>query len=145
MTASNGTMTPQRRRRWPWIVGGSLTVLVIIGSCSANSRTPTTYAPTPGSTTNPAPAPIAVPAGPVTSIGDGVFEVGTGSGQVPPGTYRTAGPTEGGMMCYWDREKDTSGNLDAVIANDIAKGPTVVTIKATDRAFKSSGCQPWSK
>lgn len=144
MTASNGTMTPQRRRRWPWIIGGSLTALVIIGSCNANSGTPTAYAPTPSPTTNSVPAPVTAPAGPVTNIGDGVFEVGTGSGQVPPGTYRTAGPIDS-LGCYWDREKDTSGSLDALIANDIVKGPTVVTIKATDGAFKSSGCQPWSK
>ena len=145
--------TSTKRRRWPWVVGGSLLALVIIGSCAANTGTSagTTYAPTGTTpvtsliTTAPAPSPAySRPSGPVTNIGDGTFEVGTGAGQVPPGTYHTSGPSGDNFMgCYWEREKDTTG--DSIINNDISKGPTTVTIKSSDGAFKTTGCEPWSK
>ncbi|AHH93721.1 hypothetical protein GCM10010174_23700 [Kutzneria viridogrisea] len=85
----------------------------------------------------------ATPTGPATSFGPGVHVVGT---DILPGTYRTAGPTDGALpICYWAREKDTSGEFSSIIANDNAKGPTTVTIAATDGAFKTSGCQQWTK
>lgn len=147
------TPTSTKHRRWPWVVGSSLLALVIIGSCAANTNpgTGTTYAPTATApvtsliTTAPAPSPAySRPTGPVTNIGDGTFEVGTGAGQVPPGTYHTSGPS-GAMGCYWEREKNTNGDFDSILANDYSKGPTTVTIKSSDGAFKTTGCEPWSK
>jgi hypothetical protein len=70
--------------------------------------------------------------------GDGDFQVGT---DVKPGTYRTTGNTDD--MCYWERAKDASGELDSLIANDNVSGTSYVTILASDKLFKSSGCKDW--
>ncbi|WP_405860469.1 hypothetical protein OG407_22025 [Streptomyces sp. NBC_01515] len=70
--------------------------------------------------------------------GDGDFRVGT---DVKPGTYRTSGNTDG--MCYWERAKDASGDTDSLLANDNVSGASYVTVKATDKIFKSSGCKDW--
>jgi len=60
---------------------------------------------------------------------------------VEPGTYR--GNEAGGKMCYWTRLSGLSGEMGDMIANDIAQGPTVVTIKATDKAFETKRCGAW--
>lgn len=137
----------KRRRRWPWYVGGAVVFLAVIGSCTGNAGTPTTYNPGPLSITPITPTTTTTPpSGPVTSIGDGTFEIGTGAGQVPAGTYHTTGPDSSNSMgCYFEREKDTSGNMDSIITNDITKGPTTVTISSTDGAFKTQGCSAWTK
>ncbi|MET8766463.1 hypothetical protein [Streptomyces sp. NPDC004658] len=70
--------------------------------------------------------------------GDGEYRVGT---DVKPGTYRTTGNDDG--MCYWERAKDASGELDSLLANDNVSGTSYVTIKPTDKLFKSSGCEDW--
>jgi len=70
--------------------------------------------------------------------GDGDFQVGT---DIKPGTYRTSGNTDG--MCYWERAKDASGDTDSLLANDNVSGASYVTVEATDRIFKSSGCKDW--
>jgi len=70
--------------------------------------------------------------------GDGDFEVGS---DVKPGTYRTTGNTDG--MCYWERAKDASGEMDSILANDNVSGASYVTIKAGDKLFKSNGCADW--
>ncbi|MFF4502553.1 hypothetical protein [Streptomyces sp. NPDC001401] len=70
--------------------------------------------------------------------GDGDFQVGS---DVKPGTYRTTGNTDG--MCYWERAKDAKGGTDSILANDNVSGTSYVTIKATDKLFKSNGCKDW--
>lgn len=70
--------------------------------------------------------------------GDGDFQVGS---DVKPGTYRTSGNTDD--MCYWERAKDASGEIDSLLANDNVSGTSYVTIQATDKLFKSSGCKDW--
>jgi hypothetical protein len=70
--------------------------------------------------------------------GDGLFLVGV---DVRPGTYRNAG----GENCYWARLRSTSGELGAIIANDNPTGPTVVTIRSTDKAFETSNCATWQR
>ncbi|POX65387.1 hypothetical protein C3492_02000 [Streptomyces sp. Ru62] len=70
--------------------------------------------------------------------GDGEYQVGT---DVKPGTYRTTGNDDG--MCYWERAKDASGELDSLLANDNVSGTSYVTVKPTDKLFKSSGCEDW--
>ncbi|KOV89177.1 MULTISPECIES: hypothetical protein [unclassified Streptomyces] len=70
--------------------------------------------------------------------GDGEYQVGT---DVKPGTYRTTGNADG--MCYWERAKDASGELDSLLANDNVSGTSYVTVKPTDKLFKSSGCEDW--
>ncbi|WP_030941829.1 hypothetical protein [Streptomyces sp. NRRL S-646] len=70
--------------------------------------------------------------------GDGDFRVGS---DVKPGTYRTTGNTDG--MCYWERAKDAKGETDSILANDNVSGTSYVTVKATDKLFKSNGCKDW--
>lgn len=70
--------------------------------------------------------------------GDGDFRVGS---DIKPGTYRTAGNSDG--MCYWERARDAKGEMDSIIANDNVSGTSYVTVKATDRLFKSHGCKDW--
>ncbi|WP_326667643.1 hypothetical protein [Streptomyces canus] len=70
--------------------------------------------------------------------GDGEFQVGS---DIKPGTYRTTGNSDG--MCYWERAKDASGEMDSLLANDNVTGTGYVTVKATDKLFKSSDCNDW--
>ncbi|MEU5701959.1 hypothetical protein [Streptomyces aurantiacus] len=70
--------------------------------------------------------------------GDGDFEVGS---DVQPGTYRTTGNTDD--LCYWERAKDASGEMDSILANDNVSGTSYVTILKSDNLFKSSGCKDW--
>lgn len=90
--------------------------------------------PTPGSPQPGAPAPAGTAK--VTIDHDGLYVVGT---DIVPGTYSTAGPVGTGT-CYWKR----TGNPDgALIDNALSKKPQVVQIEPTDKAFKTTGCQPW--
>ncbi|MER6064594.1 hypothetical protein ABT167_26160 [Streptomyces sp. NPDC001792] len=70
--------------------------------------------------------------------GDGEYQVGS---DVKPGTYRTTGNSDD--MCYWERAKDAKGELDSLLANDNVTGTSYVTVKPTDKIFKSSGCKDW--
>lgn len=75
--------------------------------------------------------------------GEGIYGVG---GELQPGTYRTDGPSPAAFdNCYWERSKDLSGLPKSVIASGLVSGPATVTIKPTDRAFKSSGCLDWTR
>jgi hypothetical protein len=100
-----------------------------------------TQGPAPGPTpaASPAPSPGAppAPAGPKTSIDkDGIYAVGT---DIVPGIYSSWGPVDNGT-CYWKRTGNPDGNL---IDNAMSKKPQVVQIDPGDKAFKTSGCQPW--
>ncbi|MCA1189238.1 MULTISPECIES: PASTA domain-containing protein [unclassified Saccharopolyspora] len=76
-------------------------------------------------------------------IGDGTYAVGT---DIEPGTYKSAGPSSSVVpMCYWARLKDTSGEFDSIIANNVGEGPATVTIQDGDGAFEVRGCQPFEK
>ncbi|WP_457031414.1 hypothetical protein [Kitasatospora sp. P5_F3] len=88
-----------------------------------------------------APAPAPAPAPGDTIAGNGTYLVGD---DIQPGTYKTAGPGSLGL-CYWERGKDSSGGFDSIIANDNLTGQGVVTIKKTDKVFKTQGCQVWTK
>jgi hypothetical protein len=70
--------------------------------------------------------------------GDGDFRVGA---DIKPGTYRTTGNSDG--LCYWERAKDAKGQMDSILANDNVSGTSYVTVKATDKLFKSHGCEDW--
>ena len=151
-------MVSKPRRVWLWIVGGAALLALVIGVVHGGrgrftARTPATaaraHAPAnaipPGGARQPAPAPLpAPPTGPLTSFEDGTYRVGTAAREVSAGRYRSAGPTEG-MPCYWARTKDSTGKVDAIIAQGYPDGPTTVTIKHSDRAFVTSGCARWSK
>jgi hypothetical protein len=71
------------------------------------------------------------------TFGDGTYRVGS---DVPPGTYRT----RGGSGCYWERLRSFSGTLNAIIANENAAGPTIVTIGRRDKGFTTARCGRWT-
>jgi hypothetical protein len=88
--------------------------------------------PPPSPAASPGPAP-----GAKTTIDkDGTYAVGT---DIAPGIYSSAGPVDNGS-CYWKRMGNPDG---ALIDNALSKKPQVVQIDPTDKAFKTSGCQPW--
>lgn len=70
--------------------------------------------------------------------GDGTYVVGD---DIRPGTYKTKGSE--GFGCYWARLKDTDGDFGSIIANGNTEGPTTVTIKKSDGAFETRGCERW--
>jgi hypothetical protein len=72
------------------------------------------------------------------TFGDGQHRVGS---DIPAKTYRAPDASFG---CYWARLKDFSGDLDSIIANENASGPSVVTIEPTDGGFDTSGCGEWT-
>jgi hypothetical protein len=71
-------------------------------------------------------------------FGNGTFIVRT---DITPGTYRA----RGGSGCYWARLRSFGGDTGSIIANDLPTGPTIVTIKPTDRGFESHGCGTWTR
>ncbi len=157
-------LSPERkpRRNWPWVVGGIVLLLGITGitgivdggqqsstSTATIAEPPAAPAAPPAASAAPPAAPaelLAAPASPVnlaTAFGDGTYVVGIG---IVPGTYATTGPAVGGLgMCSWSRLKDTSGNVDSIIANDARQGATTVTITKTDGVFQTAGCNTWQE
>ncbi len=94
-----------------------------------------TSAPTTAPPTTPAPATTL--AGPKTTFGPGTYRVGV---DIAPGTY----VAPGGTGCYWERQSVFGGGFDAIIANEASSGgQVVVTVSASDKGFKTSGCGTW--
>ncbi len=86
------------------------------------------------------PAPTTLP-GPKTEFTSGTFRVGV---DIASGTY----VAPGGSGCYWERESVFGGGgSDSIIANDFfpGQGQVVVTIAASDKGFKTSGCGTWKR
>lgn len=147
-----GLPTPPPKKKNPtWITVGATVVAVccggalimgVINTIATGGKTPTgsrqntdrpaaqmTYAPEPAATSAAPPAPPspAPPAGPTTSFATGTYEVGV---DIKAGTYTcTATGTLGG---YWERAKNASGELSAIIANDAFEGKAIVTVKAKE-------------
>lgn len=86
----------------------------------------------------PVQAAATAPAYPLNQITEGTYLVGS---EVAPGQY----VTEGASICYWEREKNTEGGFQAIIANGNAQGHTTVTIKGGDKAFKVTGSCTFTK
>ena len=74
-------------------------------------------------------------------MGDGVFVVGTGKNQVPPGTYVSFGNKD----CYWKRLSGFGGATEDIIANGIGDGRQIVTIAPADVGFSTTRCDTWTK
>lgn len=146
-------------RTWQLLVGMAVTLVIGIlagagtpddektvstgaqATSSTVSDVQVTQAPTvPPTTPAPTPAPTTTAPGPKTEFGNGTFRVGV---DIAPGTY----VAPGGSGCYWERQSVFGGGgVDAIIANDFARGgQVVVTILATDKGFKTSGCGTWRK
>lgn len=78
------------------------------------------------------------PSAPKTSMGDGMYKVGT---DIAAGTYKA----KGGETCYWERDKDALHDVDSIVANDNVTGQAVVTITSKDAYFKTADCGTWTK
>ena len=150
--------TPKIRGAWwktRWFIGAAcLVVGVAMGQAGSKGGGTTTATPTATSTVTATvteqaeaatvPAPTATetvvttvtaePPAPSTAFEDGMFEVGK---DIQPGTYQASG-----NLCYWARLSSASGELDGIIAN--GNGPTIVTIKASDKYFQSQNCGGWT-
>lgn len=98
----------------------------------------TTTAAPRQTTTKPKPSKKPVP--PTSFDGDGEYLVGE---DISTGTYKTAGPTDD-FGCYWERDKDSSGEFSSIIANDNLSGSGRVTVHKGE-IFKTERCQTWQK
>jgi hypothetical protein len=120
-------------------IAAAAAALAVVGwgaSASFAVAAPTPAPITPAAPTTPPNTPPAL-----TSMDhDGVYVVGK---DILPGTYATPGPTDN-HRCYWRRmnaiDPDVPGN---VIDSAMSAKPQVVLIDPNDKAFKTSGCQPW--
>ena len=93
-------------------------------------------------TTTKIPVPTAIPIPPTATtdlniINTGTYIVGT---DIDPGIYRGEAGYDLFDSCYWARLEDVSGELDAIIANDNAKGQFYVELLDTDYALET-GCE----
>ncbi|MEP6855044.1 MAG: hypothetical protein ABJA33_06225 [Pedococcus sp.] len=70
----------------------------------------------------------------------GTYLVGKG---IAPGTYESAGATEG--QCQWSRLRDLGAKPTSVVQRGSGSGKSVVTISSSDAFFETSGCQNWHK
>lgn len=94
------------------------------------------------SASSPEPAIVVTPSGPASVIAEGQYEVGV---DVVAGKYRTAGPNENVTgMCYVERARNASGELGAIISNDLVRGPKTITIKVGE-FVTNTDCQTFEK
>ncbi|WP_329119711.1 hypothetical protein [Streptomyces sp. NBC_01353] len=142
------TTAPQKQRNWfarhkVLTAVGAIVAIVVIGAAAGgggDDTTTTTAGDNKTSAEKKTPSTSEAPAKKKAAAidGDGDFEVGT---DVKPGLYRTSGNED--ALCYWERAKDSSGEMDSILANDNVTGTSYVQIKASDKLFKSSGCKEW--
>ena len=78
-----------------------------------------------------------------TVLENGTYQVGV---DVDPGRYKTAGPPKDSIleMCTWSRNKNDSGEFNAIIANGLTQGPGSITIKDKEFVELSGDCV-WKK
>lgn len=145
--------TPPRRRGAGFIIGmifagiGGVLLLSFVAVACIAIITPSTSSTSsrPDAVGPQAAAPAPQPAGPTASFGDGTYRVGPGH-DIMPGQYRTPGSGAAGVLdsCYWERNANDSGTLEAIIANDNFNGPASVTVRSGEY-FKVSGGCTWTK
>ena len=73
------------------------------------------------------------------SLASGTYYVGTGTGQIPPGAYRTIGAVQN---CYWVRKNKSGGIIDNDMVTN-APGGVKLTVKASDYQVTMSRCGVW--
>ena len=88
------------------------------------------------------PSPSPAVTGPRTTFADGIWTVGK---DVKPGRYKTTVPNDV-FACHWERMRDTNGTTQSTIAEGLGEPSShvTVTIKSTDKAFKSELCGTWT-
>lgn len=115
----------------------TMAMLALTGCAMPSQRALATVTNTVTATLEP-PAP---PGQPKTIFAEGLYQVGV---DIAPGIYRSAGANGSNPAgCYWARLK--SLNTSDYIDSNISNGPQVVQIDPTDKAFKTTACQPWQK
>lgn len=122
--------------------GIALVVLLIIGAVSGSGESSTSSS----SSTTSSDASSKVSEQKIESVedpnpnfSDGTHEVGK---DIEPGTYRTRAGKSG---CYYARLSGFSNEFSDILSNDNTDAPTVVTIEATDKGFKSTRCGTWTQ
>ena len=121
-------------------VGLLICVLWAAGfAAAANSGRPSgTTSHTAPSYSVPSYSAPATPASVPGQFGSGTHMLGTGAGEIGPGTYSAAA---GSSSCYYERLSSVDGEFSSIIANDgeYNSGPVTVQVKASDAAFQVSG------
>src|SRR5882757_778037 len=119
----------------------TLTTVIAVGAVACgpakDSASPTGSSGTTTATGSSSPA-AAKSADKPAFKGSGTFQVNS---DLQPGTYKTSGNTDG--ACYWELDKDASGDADSIIANDNVTGDSYVTIAKGDGYFTSTDCKDW--
>lgn len=87
-----------------------------------------------------APLTFAPTTGALTTISDGTYEVGTGPGQVLPGSYHSTGPYTLLGTCHYSRVRINDGSLIDIIRQHDTFVATSLTIAPTDGYVQVSGC-----
>jgi hypothetical protein len=116
--------------------------LACSGGAKTGSNPPPPAAPATTAKAAPPPAPAA---GPKTTIdADGTYLVGK---DIAPGQYKTTVPAGAASLCLWERLSGTTGDAKEILAQDVGQGGAnlTVTILASDKAFKTTGCGKWQK
>lgn len=146
---------PKKSRRWPWVVGAVVLLLVFVSALSGGdeegSTAPTTAAGAPRVVAPAAPIADGKPpaalssSGPETSFGDGTYVVGE---DVEPGTYKTGGAVAGlfeycSVTTYSDDVASDNRAIDWKNGN--ANEPIRVKLDGRVKSVKASGCEPFEK
>jgi hypothetical protein len=139
------------KRRWvlPTVTGVACLVVGIgIGgsgggtSTAATAGAPATFTKTQVVTVPAVPStvtqPPAAPAGPATTVGDGVYQIGA---DVAAGRYKTTGPSDG-MPCYYAILNSTSAT--DIATNNVLQGAGYLTAPAGKYPQLTGGCT-WTK
>jgi hypothetical protein len=142
-----------RRPGWktPVIVIACLLIGFLVGTAAHPSAKP---APSSGTAQTgatpaadpPAPTPVQAaaappaPAGPATSVDDGVYEVGA---EMAAGKYRSPS-SDDEKLCLWERLKENDGSLGDIAQQEVGAGNYTATLKAGEY-FKTQGCGTWTK
>jgi ABC-type transport system substrate-binding protein len=124
----------------------ALAASLVIAGCSsstgtsapvstAEANTSPTTASTSAATTATSPPVV----GPLTTVGPGTYEVGTGNGQIAPGKY-FAPALSSGPPCYYARLRNNDGETADIIAEELSHGQIIMTVRASDGYVKVSGC-----
>lgn len=148
MNARPPVIVPGRRRVWPGVLVGLVAAAVVMGACARAVHPPTTTSPTSAPRTTAAPAAPAAaapavappaPAGPLTTFGDGKWEIGV---DIAEGKYKTPGKADGAWgACYMDTENE-AGKIGQ---QEVSDGPVTIVIKKKDGYLKTSNCSDWTK
>ena len=147
-----------RRRRALTITGVIVSAAALFGigiSIGAASTRPATRTRTvikivtvPGPTVTVSVTAKAAPpaAAAATMPGSGTFVVGTASGDWAPGTWQSSGGNGSSIGdCYWATLSNMTGSVNAIIANNIGPGPTVMTVPSSALGVQVAGCATWHK